>query len=208
MQLADVLTRAAASGAPEPDDEVSRRTLDAALQEAAAVGLRRLTVEDVVRRAGLARMTVYRRYPKRDDIVAALVLRETRRFLVAVSEGVARAKRPEDLVAESFVAAVGFARTHPWLRRVAEDDPGGFVEAVAADHARILKLGAEFIAAQVPRARSGPPPRRARWIADVCARLFVTYVALPPDDPDVADDAELRRFAREVLTPLAAQALR
>ena len=72
----------------EAADRTSQRILDAALQEAAAVGLHRITVEDVVRRAGVSRMTAYRRYPRRDDLVAALVRRETQRFLAAVADAI------------------------------------------------------------------------------------------------------------------------
>jgi TetR/AcrR family transcriptional regulator, repressor for uid operon len=30
---------------------------------------------------------------------------------------------------------------------------------------------------------------------------------VPPNDPDVADDAELRRFAHQVLTPMVKRAV-
>ncbi len=39
------------------------------------------------------------------------------------------------------------------------------------------------------------------------ARLFVTYVGIPPEDPDPADEAALEDFARRTLVPLLAQAV-
>ena len=39
-------------------------------------------------------------------------------------------------------------------------------------------------------------------MADVYARLFVTYVAFPPTDPDPHDDKALRTFAEAMLVPL------
>ena len=72
-----------------------------------------------MRRAGLGRMTVYRRFARRDDLVRALVLRETQRFLAAVAGAIERAPDGSDGVAEAFVAAVAFVRGHPLLRRVA-----------------------------------------------------------------------------------------
>jgi hypothetical protein len=44
-------------------------------------------------------------------------------------------------------------------------------------------------------------------VADVFARLFFTYLSMPPADPDFGDDAELRRFAHEVLTPMVERAV-
>ena len=49
--------------------------------------------------------------------------------------------------------------------------------------------------------------KAVRWVADVFARLFFTYISMPPADPDFADDAELRRFAHEVLTPMVERAV-
>ena len=117
-QLIEVVGGASAGGrVDEAADRTSQRILDAALTEAAAVGLQRITVEDVVRRAGVSRMTAYRRYPRRDDLVEALVRRETQRFLAAVADAIDSVEDPNEGVAEAFIAAVSFAREHPMLRR-------------------------------------------------------------------------------------------
>jgi TetR/AcrR family transcriptional regulator, repressor for uid operon len=200
--LAELLTHPATAADDEESDRTTQRILDAALAETAVTGLRRLTVEDVVRRAGVARMTVYRRYPRREDLVQALVARETQRFLKAVADGNAREDDPFDKLVEAFIAAVEFTRQHPMLRRAREAEPGWIIEGVAADDARLLAVGTAFIARYIHGDRPGPPSRRARWIADVWARLFITYAMVPPSDPDFASDRELRRFARDVLAPM------
>src|SRR6478609_5384858 len=122
-------------------DRVAQRLLDAAVEEAAAVGLRRLTIEDVVRRAGVSRMTAYRRYPRRDDLVHALISRETQRFLASVADAIEASPDPRFGVAEAFIAAVTFTREHPMLRRAGQLDPtpiAGSLELVA--------IGSAFIA--------------------------------------------------------------
>jgi AcrR family transcriptional regulator len=185
----------------EAPDRTSQRILDAALHEAAAVGLQRITVEDVVRRAGVSRMTAYRRYPRRDDLVEALVRRETQRFLGAVADAIDATDDPHEGVAEAFIAAVTFARQNPMLRRA------GQVEAVPIDSAELLTMGSAFIANYIHGDAPGRPSQHVRWVADVFARLFFTYISLPPTDPDFGDDAELRRFAHEVLTPMVERAI-
>jgi TetR/AcrR family transcriptional regulator, repressor for uid operon len=180
----------------EAADRTSRRILDAALQEAASVGLQRITVEDVVRRAGVSRMTAYRRYPRRDDLVEALVRRETQRFLAAVADAIDAVEDPHEGVAEAFIAAVTFAREHPMLRRA------GQVEPSPIDSMELLTMGSAFIANYIHGDSPGRPSQQVRWVADVFARLFFTYISMPPTDPDFADDSELRRFAHEVLTPM------
>jgi len=202
-QLIGVVGGASADGrVDEAADRTSQRILDAALTEAAAVGLQRITVEDVVRRAGVARMTAYRRYPRRDDLVEALVRRETQRFLGAVADAIERVDDPQEGVAEAFVAAVSFAREHPILRRAAKSEP-----APIADSAELVTMGSAFIANYIHREAAGRPSQRVRWVADVFARLFFSYLSMPPTEPDFGDDAELRRFAHEVLTPMVERAV-
>jgi TetR/AcrR family transcriptional regulator, repressor for uid operon len=192
----------AAQRIDEEADRTSQRILDAALQEAAAVGLQRITVEDVVRRAGVSRMTAYRRYPRRDDLVEALVRRETQRFLGAVADAIESVDDPHEGVAEAFIGAVRFAREHPMLKRVGNAEPARVTEWV-----ELLDMGSAFIANYIHGDAPGGPTQRVRWVADVFARLFFTYIAAPPSDPDFGDDADLRRFAREVLTPMVERAV-
>ncbi|MWA04918.1 TetR family transcriptional regulator [Actinomadura sp. LD22] len=205
-QLAALVSRAVTAQAQESDAN-RERILDAALAEAAAVGVDRLTVEDVVRRSKLGRMTVYRRFPRREDMLNALVTREVQRFLAAVAAGIDRAAGRREGVAEGFVAAVTFARRHPLLRRASQTDPGSVFEALAVDDSRILSMGAAFIAREIHGDEPGGPSQQVRWVAEVFARLFATYLAIPPADPDPEDDTELRRFAREVLTPMVERAV-
>jgi len=201
-QLIDVVGGATAGGrVDESADRTSQRILDAALQEAAAVGLQRITVEDVVRRAGVSRMTAYRRYPRRDNLVEALVRRETQRFLAAVADAIDAVGDPHEGVAEAFIAAVTFAREHPMLRRAGQLEP-----APVADSAALLAMGSAFIANYIHGDGPGAPSQQVRWVADVFARLFLTYISMPPTDPNFGDDAELRRFAHEVLTPMVERA--
>ena len=178
-------------------DRTAQRILDAAVQEAAAVGLQRVTVEDVVRRAGVSRMTAYRRYPRRDDLVQALVHRETQRFLGAVADAIEGEPDPNQGVAAAFIAAVEFTREHPMLRRAGQTEP-----APASESIELLGMGSAFIANYIHGERPGRPSQQVRWVADVFARLFFTYISMPPSDPDFGDDAALRRFAHEVLTPM------
>jgi AcrR family transcriptional regulator len=202
--FAELVTRAAEADATAAD-RTRERILDATLAQAAAVGIERVTVEEVARRSGLGRMTVYRRFARRDDLIEALVVRETRSFLDAVSAGINSAG-DDDPVAEAFVAAVTFAREHPLLKRLSHADPGAVTEALAAHDAIVLTMGTAYIAERIQGGAQGRPSRRVRWVADLLARLFWTFLAIPPTDPDVTDDSELRAFARDILTPLIKRA--
>ena len=82
---------------------MSERILDAALELVAASGLRNLTMDEAASRAGVGRMTVYRRFGDREGLIDALAARESRRCLaeldravdpaLPVAEGIARGLR-------------------------------------------------------------------------------------------------------------------
>ena len=55
--------------------------LDAARECILAVGVRRTTLTDVARRAGVSRMTLYRRYPDLEAVLSALMTREFGRLI-------------------------------------------------------------------------------------------------------------------------------
>jgi AcrR family transcriptional regulator len=57
-------------------DSTETRILDAARDSIIAIGWKRTTLTEVARRAGLSRMTVYRRYPDAVAIYADLMTRE------------------------------------------------------------------------------------------------------------------------------------
>jgi AcrR family transcriptional regulator len=103
--------------------------LDAARDCVLAVGVRRTTLTDVARRAGVSRMTLYRRWPDVRTLVGDLMTREW----VAVATSVPRAAggdpdRPDDpdvraQLVDSLVTGVRAFREHPLLRKIVEVDP-------------------------------------------------------------------------------------
>ncbi|GAB0103640.1 TetR/AcrR family transcriptional regulator [Nocardia sp. JMUB6875] len=65
----------------EPSSAVDRAILDAARACVAEFGVRRTTLTEVARRAGVSRPTVYRRWPDTGSLVADLLVRELREII-------------------------------------------------------------------------------------------------------------------------------
>src|SRR5262245_9247144 len=62
--------------------------LEAALQQIAITGVRRTSADDIARRAGVNRVTLYRRLGSREDILRAAYLQETARVLGIIEAGI------------------------------------------------------------------------------------------------------------------------
>jgi len=118
------------------DDAVSRRILDAALELAAASGLRYLTMDDVATRAGVGRMTVYRRFGNRAALVDALAVRECRRCLDTIAASLEPEAPVDERLAKLFTATLEVIREHPLLERLARVEPEALLRELAGTAAR------------------------------------------------------------------------
>src|ERR1700750_1007841 len=73
--------------------------LDAARACVLAVGFRRTTLTDVARRAGVSRMTLYRRFPDLERVLSALITREFGRLVAGAAATAEGATTRERIVA-------------------------------------------------------------------------------------------------------------
>lgn len=96
--------------------------LDAARDCVVEVGVRRTTLTDIAKRAGVSRMTLYRRFPDVGGLVRTLMTREFGALLHRVEEpGPDGANARESLVARS-IAGIRLLATDPLMRRVLDLD--------------------------------------------------------------------------------------
>src|SRR5437764_7629738 len=118
---------------PTADDAISNQILDAALTLAAASGLRNVTMDDVSRRAGVGRMTVYRRFGSKAALVDALAVRECRRCLATIAAALDPAAPIDERLASLFTATLGVIREHPLLARLARVEPEALLHELTRD---------------------------------------------------------------------------
>jgi AcrR family transcriptional regulator len=100
-----------------PDDAA---VLDATLHCVLAVGVRRTTLTDVARRAGVSRMTLYRRWPDLDALVADLMTRE---LLAVAGDGLGAAATDRATLVDRVVDVLDRLRVHPLIRKIVDVDP-------------------------------------------------------------------------------------
>ncbi len=64
---------------------MDERILDAALTRVLQVGIRRASLDDIARRAGVNRVTIYRRFTTKENLIDAMLAREIQRTLAEVT---------------------------------------------------------------------------------------------------------------------------
>ena len=196
-----LVERALERGEPDRDD-TRARIMHAGLRQCEEVGLRRTTMEDIARRAGLARVTLYRHFQGKDSLVQAIILDEAERFFEALDEAIADKPRNEERLVEGFAFALEFTRRHALFQRLLRTEPESLLPYLIGDSYLIAAVRG----AVVHRILSdgGEPsltPVEAERIAELLVR-FVLSLALSPDSVLPLEDGDgARRVARTYLVP-------
>ena len=158
-------------------------------------------MDGVALRAGVGRMTVFRRFGSKGALLDRLMLRELRRFLAEVDRVLEPIEDPRERVAEAFVACVRLAGSHPLIARLVRDEPGATFDRLTTGDPSALELGRAFVSTRL-RADPGVTAQtreHAEEVADVLVRLATTYVLVPSPAVDITDEDAARAFARRTL---------
>jgi AcrR family transcriptional regulator len=113
---------------PAPSSAPEEGYLDAAREAILAVGWSRTTLTDIARRAGVSRMTLYRRWPDTQTLLADLMTREWGRVVgeALADHDASPDAAPEDplrRITTGVVATVRGLRADRLLRRIIDVDP-------------------------------------------------------------------------------------
>jgi AcrR family transcriptional regulator len=183
----------------------SERILDEAVRQAEEFGVRRLTIGDVAQRVGLSRVTVYKYFPGKDQLVQAVLQREMRRFLRDVDAAVAPYDTLEERLVEGFVFALGWLRKHRLLNRLLRTDPELIVPNLTVGAGPVLTAGREFIAGFARReADEGRLPlsdEQIEGVSELLARAVLSFLLTPDSVLGLRTQAEVKSFAERYLAP-------
>jgi AcrR family transcriptional regulator len=104
-------------------DAAETRILDAAYTQVMSVGFRRTTLTDVAERAGLSRMTVYRRFPDVMSILQALMSREFGALLARAEEETREVEGSRERIVAYATRVLTLLTSHELFLRLLEVDP-------------------------------------------------------------------------------------
>ncbi|MGH2869685.1 MAG: TetR/AcrR family transcriptional regulator, partial [Solirubrobacteraceae bacterium] len=198
---ARLLARALDPAVTEADDATTQRILDAALELAAASGLRHLTMDDVARRSGFGRMTVYRRFGDKRGLVDALTVRESRRCLECIATALEADQTAPERLASLFTATLAVIREHPLLERLTRFEPEALLAELTRDDSAAFRLVREFLVGLIERDQgSGElPDGDPAILAELGLRLGASFVLMPESVLPLDREAETRAAVRALI---------
>jgi AcrR family transcriptional regulator len=182
--------------------------LDAALVEFERHGIHRVALEDVARRAGVSRTTIYRRFANRDDLVAAVIERENVALFADIAAELRNAGPQSNYYVEAFTSSILRFRRHRVLNQLISDEPAVLLAQARRHYGLAIERMAEALRVIFP---AGFADRIGEQtvvdLADTILRYALMALMLPTVQPlDTADD--IRAFATEHFLPSLPAALR
>jgi AcrR family transcriptional regulator len=159
-------------------------------------------MDDVARRAGLSRATLYRHFESKDALVQAVILSEAERFFAKIDVALAGVCRSEERVVEGFAFALRYVRRHALLRKLLRTEPEALLPYLLGD-SRLIPIATEAVAARIPgdAGHGTVDPEDARSAAELVVRLVLSLALTPDSSLGVDDAAGARRLARRYLVP-------
>jgi AcrR family transcriptional regulator len=189
-------------------DASTHAILDAALVEFDRYGIRKVALDDVARRAGVSRTTIYRRFAGRDELVAAVMDRENARLFADIADELKTARPQSNYYVEAFTSAILRTRRHRVLNRIITDEPTLSLE-LARRHYRSAVTRIEMALHIVfpPGFADRIGPEAVHELADNIWRYAMMLLLMPSADPVETPD-DIRAFATRHFLPSLPEALR
>ena len=177
------------------EDRAVRATLDCVARH----GLAKTTFDDVARKAGCARATLYRYFGGKRQLVRITVLREAARIAASVRGAAGAESTFEDAVVAMVVRAARELRDHEALQFLFAFEPELVLPHVTFDAGNRFLVGAG--SAVAPSLERFLPAERADRAGEWLARVVLTHAVSPTSPIDLTDEAAARALVRELVLP-------
>ena len=186
------------------EDVLFDRVAAAALEEFAEHGIRRTSMEDVARRAGVSRMTVFRRFASKQRLVEIVIAREVHRGMQELDLLWEGAETLEDRLVAGFEFAGRYVRGHPLFDRLLRSEPEVLLPPLTLDGGPVLELYRSLIAnrlkAEVKAGRAATSD--IDGVAEVIARLAISLLLTRDGTITLDDPHSVRRLVNLTLLPM------
>ncbi|HEX3613611.1 MAG TPA: TetR/AcrR family transcriptional regulator [Sporichthyaceae bacterium] len=102
------------------------------------VGIQRTSMDDIARTAGVGRVTVFRRFDTKDQLVQIVVLRVMDEVTALIRAAFLAEKDLEKALTAALMASVRALRDHPLFVKVARTEPESLLQVLTTDGATVI----------------------------------------------------------------------
>lgn len=182
----------------------SEALLESALSAFLDFGIKRTSMGEIARRAGISPATLYRRFESKNDLVEAVSVREAQRFVADIDARVRTVEGTENQLVEIFVAFIAAIAGNELLRRLLRTEPELILPRLTTDAGPVLAVGRTYLAGKLRELRDAEAAADfdADLVAEIMARLAQSLALTPDGLIPLDDENAAREFSRRTLLPM------
>lgn len=167
------------------------------------VGISKTGMREVARAAGVARSTLYRYFPSRDDVLVATIKREMDALNISIQERLTGFTEPADVVVEGLILAISEIPRRPLLRAVFVSDEDAKARRTVWGSEIIVSFGEQLMERVIQPALEAKllqdqvqPEIMVEWVY----RVLLSFLTLPSNW--IEDEQQLRLTLHALLVPV------
>ncbi|QLY33424.1 TetR/AcrR family transcriptional regulator [Nocardia huaxiensis] len=182
--------------------------LESALSAFLDFGIKRTSMGEIARRAGISPATLYRRFESKNDLVEAVGVREAQRFVAEIEERVQAVsgdgRAVDEQMVEIFVAFITNLAGNQLLQRLLRTEPEIILPRLTTEAGPVLAVGRSYLAdkLRVLQQDGTVPALDVELVAEIFARLGHSLVLTPDGLIPLHDEQAAREFARRTMLPM------
>ncbi len=173
----------------------------AAAAEFTEVGVRRTSVDEVAKRAGVSRSTLYRRFPNKEALLLAVATSLYLDGMRTLEESIVGLE-PKEAIAEAFAVGAQMISKDPLMHRLVIDD----AEMRAIMSSSVTAMFIDVVTARTVRALrsvgANRPDDELHEAVEIIVRLVISQLETPATDPGRQEPEYVREYARRHLAPM------
>lgn len=157
-----------------------------------------VTMSDVAKRAGLSRQTLYSTFGNRQGLAQAYALQLAEKFAGEISDSILR--NPGEIETALHEGINGFllsSSRDPLVRALLTGEiKPELLRLITTEAGPLIERATEVLTPALADSWMQIEPRQARLAASIIARIGISFISLPPNDPD-----HLASGLTEVISP-------
>ena len=166
-------------------------------------GISKTGMGEVARAASVARSTLYRYFPSRDDVLVAVIRQEMDAANTAIQKELGAYSEPAEVIVEGLILAISEIPKRPLLRAVFTSDEDAKARRTVWSSEIIVEFGEELMESVIKPAQEAKllqdqvePHILIEWVY----RVLLSFLTLPSNW--IEDDEQLRTTLHALLVPV------
>lgn len=175
--------------------------LEAARGELEDNGIRRTGVDDVAKRAGVSRSTLYRRFPNKEALLLGVAERIYLDGMMLLEQATV-GHGPQEAVVEAFLAGAQLVNNDPLIRRMMVDERDALKGITNSVTGLFIEIVTGRIMKTLRAAGAKMPDEDLHAVTEILVRLVISYLDTPAMDESRSEPEAVRDYAQRYLATM------